>query len=184
MGALQRQAEIIAYDLLEKDGKLEDHSDEEWTEYFDRACKQLGARRSAMQNFLHDLSNKLSILDGNIRKLSDELPQKRVLTEAARYAINLLINFKRSVQEEEEVLEMVNERGPIELFFSSMALMHGVKIELNLESTTRAITLTIKPAEMMRLMDNLVENAKNAGATEVRITDKKNLWACPLYRNY
>jgi len=43
MGALQRQAEIIAYDLLEKDGKLEDHSDEEWTEYFQRACKQLEA---------------------------------------------------------------------------------------------------------------------------------------------
>lgn len=114
----------------------------------------------------------ISIIDGNIRKLSDDVPQKRVLAETIQYATNLLINFKRSVQVEEEVLNMINESAPIQMFLNSLATMHGVKIESNLESSTLALTLTIKPAEIMRLMDNLIENAKRAGATEVKISDK------------
>lgn len=128
-----------------------------------------------LKQLVHDLNNKITVLSGNMARLASKEQSK--FTDASFLAIERISEISRMISNtlQSNGIEEVRvdaEADFINSYLNTLSRTYDIEITHDLETTRNKVTLKVDFPMIQRVIENIVENAKNAGATTIHIKDR------------
>lgn len=130
---------------------------------------------NVIKNLIHDMVNKLSIAQGKALKLQRTSPDSKDI-ESLLLALNRSFQLISAMKTYFDTgttghnIEDAMNNG--QTLLETLEKMYGIRIEVDLETQRLGTVVELDMAKIGSVIENIIENAKNAGATVVKFSDR------------